>query len=39
MRYRSLAFCAAVGAIFVTLPHAALALPTCAELATNPHMV
>ena len=36
MRYRSLAFCAAIGAIFVTVPGAALALPTCAELATNP---
>jgi hypothetical protein len=36
MRYRSLAFCAAIGAIFVAVPEAAVALPTCAELATNP---
>jgi Tannase and feruloyl esterase len=36
MRYRSLAFCAAIGAIFVTVPEAALALPTCTDLATNP---
>jgi hypothetical protein len=36
MRYRSLAFCAAIGAIFVAVPEAAVALPTCADLATNP---
>src|SRR5437899_9481392 len=36
MKYRSLAFCAAIGAIFVAAPEAALALPTCTELATNP---
>lgn len=36
MRYRSLAFCAVIGAIFVAVPEAALALPTCADLATNP---
>ena len=35
MRYRSLAFCAAIGAIFVAAPEAAVALPTCADLATN----
>jgi len=38
MRYRSLAFCAAIGAIVVAVPEAAIALPTCAELATNPLM-
>src|SRR2546423_4697204 len=36
MKYRSLAFCAAIGAIFVAAPKAAVALPTCADLATNP---
>jgi hypothetical protein len=36
MRYRGLAFCAAIGAIFVAVPEAAVALPSCAELATNP---
>src|SRR5260370_15640080 len=36
MRYRSLAFCAAIGAIFVAVPEAVVALPICAELATNP---
>jgi hypothetical protein len=36
MRYRGLAFCAAIGAIFVAVPEAALALPACADLATNP---
>src|ERR1700720_4671489 len=36
MKYRSLAFCAAIGAIFVAVSEAAVALPTCAELATNP---
>src|ERR1700719_513271 len=36
MRYRNLAFCAAIGAIFVAVPEAAVALPTCADLATNP---
>ena len=36
MRYRSLAFCAAIGAIFVAASEAAVALPTCADLATNP---
>src|SRR6266581_3014520 len=36
MKYRSLAFCAAIGAIFVAAPEAAVALPTCADLATNP---
>jgi Tannase and feruloyl esterase len=36
MRYRSLAFCAAIGAIFVAVSEAAIALPTCEQLATNP---
>src|SRR5437588_10091815 len=36
MKHRGLAFCAAIGAIFVAAPEAAVALPTCAELATNP---
>src|SRR5260370_21421978 len=36
MRYRSLAFCAAIGAIFVAVPEAVVALPICPELATNP---
>src|SRR5947207_9211583 len=36
MRYRGLAFCAAIGAILVAVPEAAVALPTCAELATTP---
>src|SRR5207248_8437698 len=36
MRYRGLGFCAAIGAIFVAVSPAAVALPTCAELATNP---
>jgi hypothetical protein len=36
MRYRGLTFCAVIGVIFVAVPEAAVALPTCAELATNP---
>jgi len=36
MRHRSLAFCVAIGAISVAVSQAATALPTCAELATNP---
>jgi hypothetical protein len=36
MKYRGLAFCAAIGAILVAMAEAAAALPTCAELATNP---
>ena len=36
MKHRGLAFCAAIGAIFVAVPEAALALPACADLATNP---
>src|ERR1700681_3498612 len=36
MKYRGLAVCAAIGAIFVAAPEAAVALPTCADLATNP---
>jgi hypothetical protein len=36
MRYRGLAFCAAIGAILVAAPEAAVALPACADLATNP---
>src|SRR4029077_19891755 len=36
MRYRSLAFCAAIGAALVAVSQAAVALPTCADVATNP---
>ena len=36
MKHRGLAFCAAIGAIFVAVPEAALALPACADIATNP---
>src|SRR5438552_17243660 len=36
MKHRGLAFCAAIGAIFVAVPEAAVALPACADLATNP---
>src|SRR5438270_5990285 len=36
MRNPSVAFCAAVGAIFVAASEAAIALPTCDQLATNP---
>ena len=36
MNYRSLALCAAIGSIFAIASGAAVALPTCADLATNP---
>jgi hypothetical protein len=36
MNYRSLALCAAIGSIFAVASEAAVALPACADLATNP---
>src|SRR5689334_15743828 len=36
MNYRSLALCAAIGSIFSFASEAAVALPACADLATNP---
>ena len=36
MKHSSLALCAAIGALAAGVPHAALALPACADLATNP---
>ncbi len=36
MRYRGFAFYAAIASIFAAVPGAAVALPTCADLATNP---
>src|SRR5436189_4321397 len=36
MKYRRLALCAAIGSIFAIASEAAVALPACADLATNP---
>jgi hypothetical protein len=36
MKYRGLAFCVSICAFFVAVPEAAVALPACADLATNP---
>jgi len=36
MRYRGFAYCAAIGSIFAALPGGVIALPTCAQLASDP---